>query len=207
MPAMMTVRYDGAAVRSLQRMAAGVRGGLTSIVPPAINRVTSWSRTRMKREIAAQARIKARSADRLLRTEKATRLQWSGSVAIQNRRIPIGKFLTGRSRTAPVLAAFPSGLGRRYPHAFRAVMPSGHRGAFVRARTVKPAAGVRRPFRIGPAGRRYRTELPIYEIRERIGEVLRMDWLAAVQRQGAERLRSEIVGRIQWRLSRQRGGR
>jgi hypothetical protein len=203
MASMLAVRYDDRAVKALAYQARHLRGGLAAIVPPALNRTNRWSRTRIKREVAKRAKLKVRRADRLLKSTKAGRGRWRAEVAVENRRIGIGKFVKGRSRRRRVTAAFPSGLTQSYPRSFRARMPSGHKGVFVRARVVRPGAAVRRVEHVGrgKAGwYKYTTELPIYEERERLGRVIRMDFLRVIQREGGRQLRKEIAARLRWKL-------
>ncbi len=196
---LLQVRYDDRGVRALERQAAGLRGGLARVASPALNRVAAWTRTRMRREVTSQCRIKARRADLLLRTDKANRAKLNAQVEIQNRRVPIGKFMKSRSRRARVSVAFPSGVSRGYPQHFVATMPSGHRGVFVRARVVKPGVRVRRTEHVGRnrfGWYQYSSEKPIYEQRERLGTVMRMTFLKPLQVEGAARLRREIEARM-----------
>ena len=204
--ALLTVRYDHAALQGLARQVAGIRGGLARIVPAALNRTAAWTRTRQRREVASQCRIKVRSADRLLRTEKASAAKWNAQCEILNRRVGIGKFVArGKGH---VTAQFPSGLSLSYPRHFRATMPSGHKGVFVRGRVVKPGISIRRPEHVGRNKRgwyKYRTELPIYEQRERLGIVMRLDWLPALQAAGMGQLQKEIDSKIAWLTAKGKG--
>ena len=198
---LLSVRYDDRALKNLAYQARNLRGGLARIVPPAINRVTAWTRTQIKRQVARQAKIKVGAANKLLRQRKASRAKWSAEVAVENRRIGIAKFVGGRK--GRVTASFPSGRSQSYPQHFRATMPTGHKGIFVRARVVRPGQRIRRPARSGPKGT-YRTELPIYEQRERLGTVINMDFLKPIQRQGAQRLQQELASKLQYQLQKTR---
>ncbi len=206
---LLTVRYDHSALRKLQTQLMGIRGGLARVVPAAINRTLAWTRTRMKREVANQARLKSGRADRLLKTDRASAGKWYGETEMLGRRVPVGPFLAGASRSTT--AMFPSGITRSYPRHFRAAMPTGHQGLFVRARVARPGKAVRRERRervlsaqrreLMPALVRRRlwwTELPIYEQRERLGTVMRLDFLPKLQMQGSLRLQQEINSKIQW---------
>jgi len=190
----------------MARQVAGLRGGLARVVPAALNRTAAWTRTRQRREVASQCRIKVRAADRLLRTDKASSAKWNAQCEILNRRVGIGKFLAGARRSTT--AMFPSGLVIQYPRHFAATMPSGHRGLFVRARVVKPGISIRRPQRTTAGkhgGYTYRTELPIYEQRERLGVVMQLDWMAALQDAGAAQLQKEIDSKIAWLTAKGKG--
>ena len=200
---LLSVRYDDRALKNLAYQARNLRGGLARIVPPAINRVTAWTRTQIKRQVARQAKIKIGAANKLLRQRKASRAKWSAEVAVENRRIGIAKFVGGRCRKGRVTASFPSGRSQSYPQHFRATMPTGHKGIFVRARVVRPGKPIRRPARSGPRGP-YRTELPIYEQRERLGTVINMDFLKPIQRAGAQRLQQELARKLEWQLQKAR---
>jgi len=198
--ALLAVRYDDQAIKALEQQARGIRGSLAAVASPALNRVNRWSRTQIKREVARQAKIKAGRAARLLKSKKASRAHLSASVAVENRRVPIAKFVQGRSRKRRVTATFPSGRTQSYPHAFWVALEGGHKGIFVRARTVSPGHSIRRPWRKGPSGR-YRTELPIWEILDRLGQVIDLYFLPPIQRQGAARLAQEIASKMEWKLA------
>jgi len=206
--AMMAVRYDDKGLRALERQCRGIRGGLPAVASPALNRVNAWTRTQIKRQVAKRAKLKVKSANRLLKSHKASRAHLSASVAVENRRVPIGKFVKGRSRKRRVTATFPSGLSQSYPRSFRATMRSGHKGVFVRARVVKPGVGIKREEHVGKGKRgwyKYTSELPIYEVRERLGRVINLDFLPEIQRQGAARLTKEVAAKIRWKLAQAAG--
>lgn len=200
MQPMLAVKYDDKALKQLARQARGIKGGLARVAAPALNRVNNWSRTQIKRQLARGLKVKQKRANKMIRIRKASRAHLSAEAAFENRRVGIAKFVQGRRRKRRVTAVFPSGLTQSYPHHFRATMPSGHKGIFVRARVIKSYVRIRRPKRGG-----YRTELPIYEQRERIGTIIETDFLQPIQRAGAQRLRREIASKIQWQLARARG--
>ncbi len=114
---------------------------------------------------------------------------------------------------------FPSGITRAYPKHFRTGMPTGHRGLFLRARVAQPGKSVRREKRTRILSVQHRellptlvrrkvwwTELPVYEQRERLGTVMRLDFLPALQAEGTVQLQKEIDSKIDWVRQRSRGG-
>jgi hypothetical protein len=202
---LLQVHYDDRGIKALAGQAKGIPAMLARVAAPALNRTAAWTRTRMRREVASQCRLKARRADLLLRTDKANRTKLNAQVEIQNRRVPIGKFALSRSRKARVSVAFPSGVSLGYPRHFIATMPSGHRGVFVRARVVKPGVAVRRTEHVGRnrfGWYKYTSEKPIYEQRERLGTVMRMTFLVPLQVEGAAQLNREIESKMTWFLQR-----
>lgn len=199
---MFQIRYDGVALAALERQVRQIPGGLSRIAAPALNRTMRWARTQIKREVAGQCKLKSKRADRLLKTINANHANLNARVEVENRRVPIGKFLQGRK--GPASVTFPSGLSMSYPRHFRATMPSGHKGVFVRARVVKPGVRIKRERRVKTSkrGQRiYTTELPIYEQTERLGTVMDMGFLKRVQTQGVIQLNKEIASKMQWLLA------
>ena len=131
---------------------------------------------------------------------RATKL--NAQLQVANRVIPVGQFAT--QAPGGVTCVFPSGQSRSYLHAFMATMPGGHSGAFLRWRWAKRGSfekngpgRIRREWRTSPTtGRRYKTELPIFEIRERAHIVLDLGFLKELSTRGLARLDVELADRI-----------
>lgn len=199
---LIQVRYDSQAMREIERSLRDVPNALRRIGPPACNRTASWTRTRIKRPIAAQLAWRQAKANALLKIDRARATKLNASVEVANRVIPVGQF----AQPAPggVTCSFPSGQGRSYMHAFMATMPGGHEGAFLRYRWAKRLSfeqlgpgRIRREWRTSPTtGRRYKTELPIYEVRERAHVVLDLGFLKPLSLEGLARLDVELADRM-----------
>jgi hypothetical protein len=199
---LIQVRYDRQAVEAIEKSLAAIPNALRRIAPSALNRTTSWTRVRVKRQLAAELAWKQAKANALMVIDRATATKLNSQLQVANRVIPVGQFAS--QAAGGVTAIFPSGQSRSYLHAFMATMPGGHTGGFLRYRWAKRGSyeknglgRIRREWRTSPTtGRRYKTELPIYEVRERAHVVLDLEFLKPLAAQGLARLDVELADRI-----------
>jgi hypothetical protein len=188
---LIEVRYDEQDLQAIERSLRAVPNALRRIVPPSLNRTASWTRTRIRRAVAAQLRVKQRRAMSYVLLDRATGAKWSSGVRVRDRIVSVAQFATATA--GGVSVSFPSGLSQSYPHAFLATMPSGHLGVYRRDED-RPR---RRPWRKSPtSGHRYQTDLPIYELGAPLAQVLKLDFVKPLSLEGLQRLDAELAGRI-----------
>lgn len=104
----------------------------------ALNRSTGSARTAMTRAVAADMGLKAGDVRTRIAVTEATPNNLSTTFYASNKRVPLIDFRArgpepSRGRGRGVTARIPGGAGR-YPNAFIATMPGGHRGVFIRKR-------------------------------------------------------------------------
>jgi len=106
----------------------------------SLNRGINSARTVMVREIAKDTGLRSGDVTKALRLRLATAAQPEAALAASLKRIPVIQFrATGpepsRGKGRGVKAKVSGST--RYPHAFIATMPTGHRGVFARRRTAR----------------------------------------------------------------------
>lgn len=165
------VRGDTAAI---QRTLAGYRNGAPTVIRRALNRTVTPVRARAAREIAADLKVKPRTARSALAVRRATSRALEATVTASGQRIPLIEF---RARQVKRGVSYDLGRGRGLaPKAFIATMRSGHRGVFKRlGRPRLPIQELRGP------------SIPRVFVQEKIIAALRGEagrrWAAEVDRQ------------------------
>jgi hypothetical protein len=110
---------------------AGIRNGFARAGARAINRSITTVNAQASREIAKDIGLPVTQVKRSMRIIRARFESLVGSVEVTGRRIPIEAFAARQTRRGVTYRG--RGGGRKLiPGAFRAQMPSGHRGVFLR---------------------------------------------------------------------------
>lgn len=126
------IRLD---VREFETQLAKLRRPAAPIAR-ALNRSLTSGRALGARLVAAEMGLKVSVVKALIRTSSATQSNLTATIYASAKRIPLIDFGArgpepSRGRRGGVTAKLRGGPGR-YPHAFIATMPSGHRGVFMR---------------------------------------------------------------------------
>lgn len=105
-------------------------------VARALNKSAGSGQTAINRLVASDLALPVGKIRPLISVSKAIPERLSVTFYASPARIPLIEFgakgrYPSRGRGAGVTAKLPTGAGR-YPHAFIAIMPSGHRGVFTR---------------------------------------------------------------------------
>lgn len=174
------IRIDDAAVRRIERMVRHIPNAMRRIVPPALNRTATWTRTRHAREVARQMTIKVRDARRQMFVQKAHRNKWMARVLINNARVPLIA-LTPKQTGSGVHYNIPGVVSLTRRSAFLATMPSGHRGVFQR---------------------RTRKRLPIDEQYVRLYTFLDRSYMGPLAKSAGDQLAKELVSKVRYILAR-----
>lgn len=98
----------------------------------ALNRASVSTRTIMVRRVAQDIGLKVGDVKKVFTEQSATPENLTARVIVRSKRIPLMAWNARQTRRG-VTARLPGGAGR-YPHAFLATMPTGHRGVFQRKR-------------------------------------------------------------------------
>lgn len=138
MPLAMTLQINKSDIRTLSRIAESVPGSITRILPRAINRTMTMARTDVRRRVQAEVDIKASIANRELKVSKASGKRLEAGLFATYYRPGLFHYKGTRwSKARGATYRISAGTGKRnLPHGFEAVMASGHRGIFQRARFV-----------------------------------------------------------------------
>jgi len=126
----------------------------------ALNRTATTVRAAAVREIRAEyPGLKAGAIRDELKITRARRDQLEAIITLKGDRIPLIDF-SARQTKKGVSVQIKRGR-KLIPHAFIATMKSGHKGVFVRVKSVKPLV-----FRFGPGSRltQKKNDLPIAEL-------------------------------------------
>lgn len=128
-------------------------------VARALNRSITSGRALAARLISREMGLKVSTVKAALRTTSANQNHLTATLTASTKRIPLIQFNArgpepSRGKPGGVTAKLKGGPGR-YPHAFIATMPTGHRGVFTRP------DGVRRRRGAAPN----RSQLPIVELK------------------------------------------
>jgi len=212
MAGLFEIQVDGSALRRVEKTVSGIRNGMARVIPVSMNRTAAWSKTRMKREVAAQLKVPVAYAARIIPIYKATRTDWMARVMVYNARVPLVRFATGQDQAG---IHYQTTEGQAVmPHAFFATMPTGHRGVFLGSKYAKLGKPTRREKRYYAAGPGFRggvlvpmtaslyggfkrmrvgwTELPIYERFLMLHKVIDLGWLPPLAQAASKQLEKEM---------------
>lgn len=130
---MVTVTIDAAKLKRLQRELADIPKALPKIVSRSINKVATYTRTKIVKEITADVNLKRGDVTkRNVRMKKASYRRWSASIGISGRRVPVHHFGARQTRKGVSYKIRKSAGRQTIAGAFIAKMPSGHEGVFRR---------------------------------------------------------------------------
>jgi hypothetical protein len=123
-----------AAIRAL-----GARAGRA--IARGINRTASTTKVSLSRTVSSDLRLKVGTVKELIGLRNATPSRLTASLTASAKRIPLIEFRAqgrypSRGRGRGVTVQLPGSQGR-YPRAFIAIMPSGHKGVFERRPGVR----------------------------------------------------------------------
>ena len=125
------VVVDQGMMNRLTRTLRAVPGGLKRVIPPAINKTATQGRTRAARRISKASGIKVGEVRKRIRIQRATRVRWAAALRLSNERLPLILFSARQTRRG-VTYRLGGAKRSRLAHGFIAVMPSGHRGVYMR---------------------------------------------------------------------------
>lgn len=137
----VTIKYDDAQLRRVQRLLRDVPNAMPKAVSTAINKTAASTKVEIARRIAAQAKIKQKGIKKGIWIKKATYSRWQALLNITSRKIPI-IYLKSRKTKKGVTYQGPGDVyankqkissGGLILSAFKQTMPkSGHKGIFLR---------------------------------------------------------------------------
>ena len=126
------VVVDQGMMNRLTRTLRAVPGGLKRVIPPAINKTATQGRTRAARRISKASGIKVGEVRKRIRIQRATRMRWAAALRLSNKRLPLILFSARQTVARGVTYRLGGATRSRLAHGFIAVMPSGHRGVYMR---------------------------------------------------------------------------
>ena len=133
MSSQISVTIDQAQMNRLKRTLRAVPGGLKRVIPPAINKTATQGRTRAARRISKASGIKVGDVRKRIAIRRATRVRWAAALHLSKKRLPLILFSARQTVSRGVTYRLGGAKRSRVPHGFIAIMPSGHRGVFMRA--------------------------------------------------------------------------
>jgi len=130
---MVTITVDEAKLKRLRRDLADIPKALPKIVSRSINKVATYTRTKIVREITADVNLKrGEVTKRNIRTKKASYKKWSATIGVSGRRVPVHHFGARQTRKGVSYRIRKSAGRQTIAGAFIAKMPSGHEGVYRR---------------------------------------------------------------------------
>lgn len=194
---MIEIRLEEHKIRQFERMLAGIPRALPQAMSRGLNRTAAEARTQASRRLSQATGLRVKDIRPRIVLERATYENWRSAIEFRAGGMPVVRF--PHEQTAEGVTYRPS--RRKHVlvrHAFRATMPSGHTGVFLRARYAK---GRYIPMKSKP-----RREA-IYEQKVRLEEVFLQsrEELARVQVESLARLERNIHDQVQLILRRRAG--
>ena len=130
---MVTITINEAKLKRLRRDLTDIPKALPKIVSRAINKVATYTRTKIVREITADVNLKRGDVTkRNVRMKKASYRKWSATIGISGRRVPVHRFGARQTRKGVSYRIRKSAGRQTIAGAFIAKMPSGHVGVYRR---------------------------------------------------------------------------
>lgn len=136
----MRVKLDPIAVERIKKDLRHINDGLPLALLRSINRVLPGIRTDFTTEVRKEYNVKAKAARKNINIYKARKTDLTGAVESTGKPIPLVNFSPRPTtpqprRKAPITVEVIRGERKPVDHAFVAVMPSGHKGVFRRAKS------------------------------------------------------------------------
>lgn len=150
---MIDLQIDTNDLRKIEKTYRHIKDAMPRVLSPTINRTLNKGRTEVRREIRKDYVIKQK--DIPVRVKGASRARLNGELIITSTMLPLAMFkimpagVQHRKRKQIIRAMVRAGHGGSLPHAFVAIMPSGHRGVF--ERVGKERLPIRELLAIGAA--------------------------------------------------------
>jgi len=129
------IKIEDEELREFERRLGATANALPKVVSRGINRTADQGRTLISRRLRERMRLRDRDIKaRLTIAPRATYQRWLSRINIGTGGIPLLGF-GARQTAAGITWAPPLAMGLRalIPHAFKATMPTGHMGIFIRA--------------------------------------------------------------------------
>jgi len=129
------IKIEDQELKEFECRLGATANALPKVVSRGINRTADQGRTLISRRLREQMKLRDRDIKaRLTIAPRATYGRWLSRINIGTGGIPVLGF-GARQTAAGVIWAPPLAMGLRalIPHAFKATMPTGHMGIFIRA--------------------------------------------------------------------------
>jgi len=129
------IKIEDQELKEFECRLGATANALPKVVSRGINRTADQGRTLISRRLREQMKLRDRDIKaRLTIAPRATYARWFSRINIGTGGIPVLGF-GARQTAAGVTWAPPLAMGLRalIPHAFKATMPTGHMGIFIRA--------------------------------------------------------------------------
>jgi len=169
---LVEIKLNEAELARVRKKLSGIRGAMPRVMSRSINRTAASGRVEVARRIASAVKLTQTVVKKAIRLYKATYTRWRANLSLSDKGIPLIRY-GARQLKKGVTYQLARGGGRQLMRgAFKATMPSGHTGVFLRA----PRAG-RLPIKeqYGPSlGQLFeRTSAIAAEIREKMSVTLK----------------------------------
>lgn len=133
---MIEIRLDKNKIRQFEQMLAGIPNAIPQAMSRGLNRTATEALTLTSRRLSQSTGLKVKDVRGRIAVERATQKNWRSAIRFRAGGLPIVRF--GHEQNPQGVVWRPS-RGKRIliRHAFKATMPSGHTGVFLRARYAK----------------------------------------------------------------------
>ncbi len=133
------IKVNPAQVAEIERLTAGIKNGVPRVLVRAINKVTRFQFTAVKRLLAKKTKLKQGDVAKGMRRVLASYKKMTAIISVRGRGIPLIRMKArgkepsrGKGKGVTYINAL-TGARERMEHAFIATMPkTGHRGVFIR---------------------------------------------------------------------------
>jgi len=146
------LKVDEKKLAEIREKLAGIPRGVPKALATAINKVAAHGRTRGIAIIRQDSPIQRNRLLGAIHIKKAGVNNLSASVGFAGRPIPMGYFPSKQTKQGTLVTFSKSRGPELIEHAFKATMPSGHKGVFVRAPNAVHRKVLAKPTK-GLAGR------------------------------------------------------
>ena len=133
---MFEIRVDDKSLKKLEKTLAGIPRAMPRVMSRGLNRTATQARTLTSRCLSKRTGLKVGAVRKSTKIYKATYSRWRAAIAMNNRKIPLIRFKAKQTKKGVTYKDYATRMRTLITHAFIAVMPSGHRGVFLRE-TVK----------------------------------------------------------------------
>lgn len=133
---MIEIRLEDHKIRQFERMLAGIPNALPRVMSRGLNRTATEARTQASRRLSQATGLRVKDIRPRIVLKRATYKNWRSAIEFRAGGMPVVRF--PHEPTTEGVTYRPS--RRKHVlirHAFRATMPSGHTGVFLRARYAK----------------------------------------------------------------------
>ena len=127
---MLEIRFDDDKLKKLQKELKGIPRALPKVMSRGLNRTATSARTQISRSLSKRIGLKIKDVRDKLTLKRATYSNWRSAVKIGGKQFGLIKF--GARQTKKGVSYKWERKRVLIRHAFIAIMPTGHRGVFMR---------------------------------------------------------------------------